>query len=265
MRTGTSRLYGLGFALIQRARDGQSITQCGSCSLSKTQQRYATIELECLAIKWAVNKCNLYLRCLPAFTVLTDHRPLVGIFCKQLHELENTRLMHMREKLTNFSFEVKLVEGKTYMIADALSRAPVFQPEEEEEEMLETAIHCLQVRETSELTDIEEAIDEHYSAIVLANFKQLPGHHPANKPLNVCDQLSIAKLGETEVIMLDGRMIVVPKGARRNIIAELHRAHSGMTKSFKTAKIIFLAEHERGAVQGHRRLPALPGGQTDPG
>ena len=57
------RLYGLGFALNQKASDGQSISliQCGSCSLSKTQQRYATIELECLAIKWAVNKCNFYL------------------------------------------------------------------------------------------------------------------------------------------------------------------------------------------------------------
>ena len=43
-----------------------------------------------------------------------------------------------------------------------------------------------------------------------ANFKQLPGHHSARKLLNVCDQLSIAKLGETDVIMLDRRRIVVP-------------------------------------------------------
>ena len=35
--------------------------------------------------------------------------------------------------------------------------------------------------------------------------------------------------------MLNGRRIMVPKGARRNIIKELHRAHSGMTKTFKTA------------------------------
>ena len=129
--------------------------QCGSCSLSKTQKRCATIELECLAIKWAVNKCDFYLRGLPEFTVLTDHRPIVGIFRKQLHELENAQLMGMKEKLTNFSFEVKWVKRKIHMIADALSRAPVFQPEEEEE-MLETAIHCLPVRETSKLTDIEE-------------------------------------------------------------------------------------------------------------
>ena len=128
MLTDASRLYGIGFAQIQKSQDGNNISliKCGSCLLRETQQRYATIQLECLAIKWAVNKSNFYLRGLPAFIVLTDHRPLVGIFRKQLHELDNARLMRMREKLTNFSFKVKWVEGKTHMIADALSRAPVF-------------------------------------------------------------------------------------------------------------------------------------------
>ena len=131
------------------------LIQCGSCLLSETQQRCTTIELECLVIKWAVNKkCDFYLRSLPAFTELTDHRPLVGIFRKQLHKLENGWLMRMGEKLTYFSFEVKWVEGKTHMIADALCRAPVFQPEEEDEEMLETKVPCLQVRETINMTDI---------------------------------------------------------------------------------------------------------------
>ena len=95
------------------------------------------------------------------------HRPLVGIFRNQLHELENARLMGVREMLTNFSVEVKWVEGKTHMIADSLSHTPVFQPKEEEDETLETAIHCLRVRKASELTNIEEAIDKHYNAIVL--------------------------------------------------------------------------------------------------
>ena len=78
MLTDASRLYGIGFALIQKSQDGNNISliQCGSCSLSETQQRYATVELECLAIKWAIHKCNFYLRGLPTFLVLTDHRPL---------------------------------------------------------------------------------------------------------------------------------------------------------------------------------------------
>ena len=83
--------------------------------------------------------------------------------------------------------------------------------------MHETAAHCLQVTQAHELMDIEQARDEHCNTIVLAiksdvNFKQLPDHHPAHKPLNICNQLSIAKLGQKNVINLDGRRIVVPKG-----------------------------------------------------
>ena len=78
--TDASRLHGLGFALIQRKDNLHFLIQCGSCSLTPTQQRYATIELECMAIQWAINKCEFYLRGLPTFDVLTHHRPLVGIF-----------------------------------------------------------------------------------------------------------------------------------------------------------------------------------------
>ena len=105
------------------------LIQCGSCSLTPTQQRYATIELECMAIQWAVKKCEFYLQGLPYFKVLTDHKPLVGIFKKQLCMLENARLMRMREKLTGFSFEVSWVAGKSHYIADTLSRFPVFEPQ----------------------------------------------------------------------------------------------------------------------------------------
>ena len=62
--------------------------------------------------------------------MLTDDRPLVGIFKKQLNLLDNARLMRMREKLTSFNFEVKWVAGNSHLIADALSRASVFQPQE---------------------------------------------------------------------------------------------------------------------------------------
>ena len=57
-------------------KDVFKIVKCGSKGLTPTQQRYSTIELECLAIIWAVQKCSFYLRGLPIFHVLTDHRPL---------------------------------------------------------------------------------------------------------------------------------------------------------------------------------------------
>ena len=43
--TDASRLHRLGYALVQKSRKGElSLIQCGSHTLTPTQQRYATIE-----------------------------------------------------------------------------------------------------------------------------------------------------------------------------------------------------------------------------
>ena len=113
--TDASRLNGIGFALVQYdpsrtdAKKHFSLVQCGSSSLTSAQGNYATIELECLAIQYALSKSEFYLRGLPNFAVWTDHRPLVGIFNKALHTLNNQRLIRIREKLLDFSFTVSWV------------------------------------------------------------------------------------------------------------------------------------------------------------
>ena len=101
--------------------------------------------MECLAIKWAIQKCSFYLKGLHTFTVLTDHRPLEGVFRKDLYNLPNARLMRMRETLSGYTFSVKWVPGKNHQIADALSPAPFFAPEEENNITIDTAQTCLYV------------------------------------------------------------------------------------------------------------------------
>ena len=79
----SKKKFGLGFALCQKTPEGHLyIVICASKSLTDTQRRYSIIELECLAIKWAILKCPFYLLRLPTFTVVTDHRPLEGVFKK---------------------------------------------------------------------------------------------------------------------------------------------------------------------------------------
>jgi len=51
--------------------------------------------------------------------------------------------------------------------------------------------------------------------------------------------MSTKLIGSKTLILLDGRRIIVPKGARRSIIDELHRAHSGLTKTYKIATQLF--------------------------
>ena len=57
--TDASQLNGLGYALLQTKDDNKlRLITCGSCSLSETQNRYATIELECLAIQYTISNVN---------------------------------------------------------------------------------------------------------------------------------------------------------------------------------------------------------------
>ena len=120
--TDASRLQGLGFALMQlEATNEFCLIQRGSKSLNATQRNYATIELECLTINLAIKKCKFYLHGKDNFTIITDHKPLLGIFTKNLDDLDNPRLQRMREKIMGYNFQIEWIAGKSNVIADALS------------------------------------------------------------------------------------------------------------------------------------------------
>ena len=97
--TDASRLHGLGYAMGHFIDGKFKVVACGSKSLTPTQQKYTTIELECLAVHFAVDKCSFYLKGAPSFNVMTDHKPLKGIFRKDLFDIGNPRLQRIREKL----------------------------------------------------------------------------------------------------------------------------------------------------------------------
>ena len=55
---------GLGFLLLQKPTNSNSdwrVVQAGSRFLTDAESRYAVIELECLAVAWAIKKCHLFL------------------------------------------------------------------------------------------------------------------------------------------------------------------------------------------------------------
>jgi hypothetical protein len=81
--TDASRLKGLGFALVHtevvNGKERIRLVTCGSRSLNPAEKSYAVVELNALAIKYAVEKCRYYLLGMQKFTVWTNHRPLLGI------------------------------------------------------------------------------------------------------------------------------------------------------------------------------------------
>ena len=143
LETDASRTHGLGFILWQY-QDGQwKLIQCGSRFISETESRYAMIELELLAIVWAVRKCRIFLTG-NHFEVVTDHRPLVPILnTYTLDQIENQRLQRLVMKWQMFQFTTTWRKGRDHHVADALSRAPVDEPEEED--VLENMSDCMQI------------------------------------------------------------------------------------------------------------------------
>ena len=77
--TSASLLHDLGYAMGHFIDGKFKVMTCGSKSLTPTQQRFATIELECLAVHFAVDKCSFHIKRATWFNVMTDHKPLEGI------------------------------------------------------------------------------------------------------------------------------------------------------------------------------------------
>ena len=125
--TDASRV-GLGFALlhVNPLTGYRHLIQCSSRSLSGPETRYAVFELEGLAILYVIMKCKHYLLRMDHFTVVTNHKPLKGVFAKELPEIENTRLCRYRERLTGYNFELSWWEGKTNLIPDCTLKGSCF-------------------------------------------------------------------------------------------------------------------------------------------
>jgi hypothetical protein len=235
--TDASRLKGLGYALMQREGDQMFLVKCGSRSLLPAETRYATNELECLAIQWGILACKHYLLgC--RFTVLTDHRPLIGTFNKNMAEIENARLLKYREKLSQFQFNIEWIPGKINLIADALSRAPVFSAAEDSTTTI--SVSAVSTSPDLALADIIEAAksDDDYQAViglVLADKspKKVDPVHPGRLYSNIWEDISLTADG---LLVYLGTRIIVPRSFRQRILTLLHVAHAGIVRTRKLAQ-----------------------------
>ena len=67
------------------------------------------------------------------------------------------------------------------------------------------------------------------------DFEKLQNNYPGRAYKFLASRISISNTGNTEVAMLDGRRIIVATRAVATITQELHGAHSGVEKIYKTA------------------------------
>ena len=226
--TDASRLHGVGFILVQTPKIGaKRVIQCGSRSLTPAETNYATIELETLAISWAILKCNFFLKGMQHFEVCTDHRPLLCTFSKPWSRIDNQRIVRLREKVLDYDFSITWVAGKDNIIADALSRS-VSKPQ--------SVPHRLFTISPAATTTVSMAtIIEHANSCptyfkiknALSNDKHpasLPPDHLARCVKDVWHELSVSDEG---LLILNGMRVFIPIPLRSGIIKLLHKGHTG--------------------------------------
>ena len=111
---------GIGAVLSQLDADSADLpVSFYSRKLLPREEKYATVEKECLAIKDAVNAFKVYLLGRP-FTIQTDHRALEWL--KRLKD-NNACLTRWSLALQPFDFQVAYRKGNANGNADGLSRA----------------------------------------------------------------------------------------------------------------------------------------------
>ena len=116
-------LRGLGAALLQYDDNDQlQPIAYASKSLTPTEQRYACIERELLAIVFGIQRFHTYLYG-RSFHVVTDHKPLIEIVNKPLTSAPPL-LQRMLIKLQGYNFTIEHRPGKDNPLAGGLSRLP---------------------------------------------------------------------------------------------------------------------------------------------
>lgn len=110
---------GIGAVLSQIQDGAEKVIAYISRALNPAERNYSTIEQECLAVAWAIDKWKGYLEGYH-FKVITDHRSL-----KWLTSMEKptARLARWIMHLQPYDFEVIYRKGQWNKVADALSRS----------------------------------------------------------------------------------------------------------------------------------------------
>ena len=110
---------------------GACLLQCehpvyfGSKALTDSQKGYVAIELEALAVSWAMEKFHHFLYA-TKFVLETDQKPLETILAKSLNAA-TPRLQRILIKTFAYDFTVKYLPGENNQLADCLSRLGCLQ------------------------------------------------------------------------------------------------------------------------------------------
>jgi hypothetical protein len=226
-----SSKFGLGAALLQ---SGQPVLYA-SRSLDKTQQNYAVIERELLAICFATQKFHQYIYG-KSIHIETDHKPLLGILAKPMHAI-SARMQRMRLRLQRYDLQVSYKPGKEMFIADTLSRAPI-KLKTGNDTLFDESLEVNMINATADkLCELKEATECDPTLQILKKFTQDGWPEKSEIPQNVRPYYSYRdEISEEKELLMKGNKLIIPKSLQREMLEKVHAAHLGIVKSKALAR-----------------------------
>ena len=118
----------LGAVLTQIQLDGTcKPVEYASLALTSTEECYAQVEKESLAVTWAC-ECFSYYLIGKSFHIQTDHKPLVSLLDSKPLDSLPVRIQCFSIRLLRFTYTISHIPGNELTVANALLRAPVSNP-----------------------------------------------------------------------------------------------------------------------------------------
>ena len=240
--------FGLGAVLLQTQADGsQRPVSYQSRSLTPAETRYSQIEKEALAVTWA---CDRFSELLIGthFHIETDHKPLVSLLGSRPLDDLPPRVLRFRLRLLRFAYDITHIPGKSLVIADALSRAPVADSSsnpaaaeptlsDEAELMVMQAVHNLPATPSrlEEILSWQES-DPVCTLIVDALANGWPHQNQSSPDLRPYVEHRAHISLTADGLLLYNDRIVIPSDHQADILAHLHAGHQGIAKTRRLAQ-----------------------------
>ena len=221
---------------------GACLLQCehpvyfGSKALADSQKVYVAIELEALAVSWAMEKFHHFLYA-TKFVLKADQKPLETIMAKGLNAA-TPRLQRLLIKTFAYDFTVKYLPGENNQLADCLSRLGCLQDKIKLPRLkvhLMTTCLCAtsdklqQIRQATQDDDtmalLKHTITFGWPSTVQELPKELQAYWTFREEMTVENGL-----------ILKATKIVIPLTMRESVLQQLHDGHLGFTKCYNCTK-----------------------------